>query len=162
MSYEKRDYTFVATFIAMMLSASAFAYSFEVDGIYYHYPGGSLEVYVSHEVDYVGENSPRSYSGAVVISPAVTYEGTTYTVVGIHDEAFYGCEDLTSVTIPNTIEEIYQFAFRGCVNLTSINGLDLNTAALHRIPIVRYITFATCGKEHKDTDCYDFILSFQL
>ena len=36
MSYEKKDYTFVATFIAMMLSASAFAYSFEVDGIYYH------------------------------------------------------------------------------------------------------------------------------
>lgn len=106
MSYEKRDYTFVATFIAMMLSASAFAYSFEVDGIYYHYPG-SLEVYVSHEVDYVGENSPRSYSGAVVISPAVTYEGTTYTVVGIHDEAFYGCEDLTSVTLPNTLLKRY-------------------------------------------------------
>lgn len=27
MSYEKRDYTFVATFIAMMLSASAFVWA---------------------------------------------------------------------------------------------------------------------------------------
>lgn len=111
---------FIAIVFAVVLSISAYAYTFEVDGIYYHYPGGEYRVYVTHgDYDVEGWYSP-SYSGAVVIPATVTYEEQTYTVVGIHDNAFYGCENLTSVTLPNTIEEIYQFAFQGCTNLTSI------------------------------------------
>lgn len=129
---------FIAIVFAVVLSISAYAYTFEVDGIYYHYPGGEYRVYVTHgDYDVEGWYSP-SYSGAVVIPATVTYEEQTYTVVGIHDNAFYGCENLTSVTLPNTIEEIYQFAFQGCTNLTSIT-------LPNSIRLIHHSAFASTG-----------------
>ena len=34
--------------------------------------------------------------------------------------AFSGCENITSITIPNSVENIWWYAFSGCTNLTSI------------------------------------------
>ena len=42
-------------------------------------------------------------------------------VTGIGDYAFYGCTDLTSITIPNSVTNIGRNAFSGCTGLTSIN-----------------------------------------
>ncbi|MDO5525903.1 MAG: leucine-rich repeat protein [Prevotella sp.] len=39
------------------------------------------------------------YSGDVVIPQAITYNGKTYTVIGIADDAFSGCTGITSVTV---------------------------------------------------------------
>ena len=41
-------------------------------------------------------------TGAITIPASVTYNGLQYTVVEIRSAAFYGCNGLTSVTIPNT------------------------------------------------------------
>lgn len=41
-------------------------------------------------------------------------------VTKIGGEAFLGCSDLTSITIPNTITRIESFAFDGCVNLADV------------------------------------------
>ncbi|MBR0181715.1 MAG: leucine-rich repeat protein [Bacteroidaceae bacterium] len=46
----------------------------------------------------------------------VIKEGT----LGIADWAFYGCKNLTSVTIPNSVTNIGEDAFRNCSGLTSI------------------------------------------
>ena len=59
------------------------------------------------------------YSGPIVISPAITISGTTYSVVGIEDSAFGG-SDVTSVTIPNSVTNIGEGAFSGCSSLTSV------------------------------------------
>ena len=43
-----------------------------------------------------------------------------YTVVEIGTSAFYGMEDITSITLPDTVDSIYRFAFENCTGLESI------------------------------------------
>ena len=61
------------------------------------------------------------YFGPIVIPPAITISGTTYSVVGIEDNAFLSSYDVTSVIIPNSVTNIGKGAFGGCGNLTSVN-----------------------------------------
>ena len=49
-----------------------------------------------------------------------------YTVTGIGNRAFYGCADLTEVTIPQSVTSIGERAFAACRNL---NSLTINDAA---------------------------------
>ena len=51
-----------------------------------------------------------------------------YNVVGIGNRAFYDCDSLTSVTIPNSVTSIGNSAFSGCSSLTSTTILDSVTS----------------------------------
>ena len=44
----------------------------------------------------------------------------TYSITDIDDYAFYGCSDLTSVSIPSTITTIGISVFENCINLTNV------------------------------------------
>lgn len=50
-----------------------------------------------------------------------------YTVTGIGVSAFYDCNKITSITIPNSITTIGESAFDGCTGLTSITVSSGNT-----------------------------------
>ena len=63
----------------------------------------------------------NSYSGSISIPSTVSYNGKTYNVISIGDYAFYNCESLTKLSIPNTITSIGVYAVSGCANLTSVN-----------------------------------------
>ena len=53
-------------------------------------------------------------TGDFVIPSKITYNETEYTVTGISNYAFYQCDNLTSVTIPETIKSIGNHAFDLC------------------------------------------------
>ena len=60
-------------------------------------------------------------SGALIIPSSVSYNGETYSVTSIGENAFYHCDGLTSVTIPNSIFSIGRNAFENCTGMTSVS-----------------------------------------
>ena len=109
-------------FLSMILLALPLlvsAYDVEVDGIYYNLipKSGVAEVtYMKYE-DY---NYYSNYSGSVTIPEKFIYEGVEYSVVSIGSCTFWGCGDLTSVTIPKNVIHIGEDVFFGCRSLTSV------------------------------------------
>ena len=110
---------------AAMCTAAAFGaaaqqYDFEYDGLrYYIVTSANIDVSESESVAVIYPVYPDVYSGDIVIPEHVNYNGKTYTVVEIWDNAF--CEsEITSVEIPNTVQQIGDQAFSYCNGLTTI------------------------------------------
>lgn len=93
---------------------AAMTADFEVNGIAYNITS-SAEPYTVKVT-----SSTAEYIGDIVIPASVTYAGTTYSVTTIGDKAFRNCNNLISITLPNSITIIDRLAFEGCGNLTSI------------------------------------------
>lgn len=103
--------------LVFLLPATAAAYDFEVDGIYYNirYDNQAVVTCGPH-----GADEFIYYVGNVTIPTTVTYDGTIYSVISIDDNAFEDCTRLTSIEIPNSVTLIGHRAFYGCSNLTSV------------------------------------------
>lgn len=96
----------------LLVTASASAYDFTVDGKYYNIV--DLQG-LTCEITYGDEK----YTDDIVIPEYVEYDGNTLTVVSVGDSAFAGCDYLASVVIPNSVTVIGIRAFNGA-SLTSI------------------------------------------
>ena len=72
------------------------------------------------------EEGSSMYQGDVVIPESVEYEGVTYSVTSIGAGAFMGCTELTSLTIPPSLTEMWDDAIDGCSALQRINISDLS------------------------------------
>ena len=100
--------------LALLLTATlptlnASAYDLEIDGIFYNIlslDDMTCEV-TSDDVNF------SKYEGDIVIPGTVIYNGRTLTVVRIGTEAFWQ-DHITSVTIPNTVTDVYVEAFKKC------------------------------------------------
>ena len=89
------------------------------DGLHYKIIDDSKHtIEVTHQDAYLSSN----YEDITTISipETITYNGITYSVTGIGDDAFAYCSSLTSVTIPNSVTSIGNGAFSYCYALTSI------------------------------------------
>ena len=65
------------------------------------------------------------YGAEAVVIPD-TIDGKSVTSIDWY--AFYGCENLKSITIPNSVTSIGLSAFSGCSNLTSVTIPDSVTS----------------------------------
>lgn len=83
-----------------------------IDGVYYYFYGDEAEVTYDSQV--VSDDSYASYSGDVVIPESVTYNNVTYRVTRIGYAAFLQCNDISSLTLPNSITTIEKGAFLKC------------------------------------------------
>lgn len=107
--------------IAMMLVVGlpSHAHDFVVDGIYYNYIDKDAKTVEVTQGSYPGIG-PIGYGNDIIIPSNVTYDGITYSVTTIDEQAFYECPGLTSVIIPNSVTTIGKQAFKNSSNLTSV------------------------------------------
>ena len=114
--------TFLLT-LALVSTTTTFAYDMKVNGVCYNINGN--EAYVTY-IDCVTVNNNNQYNyhskyeGHISIPKTVTFNGLTYTVSSIGDNAFKNCTDLTSISIPESITTIGNNSFFNCDGLTSI------------------------------------------
>lgn len=92
----------------------------EVNGVWY-----TVDVYNKYASVTKYKDTP--YSGDIVISSSVEYEGTVYDVTYINDAAFSRCDKLRSVYIPSSITIIGPNSFYECTGLTSVHIEDLES-----------------------------------
>ena len=112
------------TFITLLfscLSLVIFANGVCIDGLYYVLDKDNLTAKVTYK-------SQKGYSynegwdiSEAVIPETVTYKKKTYRITLIGGNAFAYCKNLTSVSIPNSVNRIGRYAFYDCENLRSVS-----------------------------------------
>ena len=88
--------------LAVLLSLPMLAVEVEIDGINYDLNADAKQATVIG----IGKSGDQ-YSGEVVIPESVEFKGISHSVTSIGYSAFSRCSALTSVTIPNSVTEIY-------------------------------------------------------
>ena len=112
---KRQNIIFLLALLMSMVGAKTFAYDAKIDGIYYNFSETNATV------TYFDCNLNRyAYTGNVVIPETVTYNGSTYFVTSIGDEAFTDCSGLMSVDIGNSVTRIGDRAFSDCFSMTSV------------------------------------------
>ncbi|GAB6977288.1 leucine-rich repeat domain-containing protein [Prevotella falsenii] len=128
----------------MNVKAQVKPYDFTDGKLFYKITGKETK-----EVYAVSEKPRGGYTvkptGVLAIPESATHEGISYTVTGIGKQAFYMCDGLTSVTLPNTLKAIGDKSFLGCHGLVSVkipnlvekigNWAFMSCAQLERIDV---------------------------
>ena len=74
----------------------------------------------NNEAKVIQHKNRNKYKDNIEIPQSVELDGVVCLVRSIDENAFYGCDRLLSVTIPNTVTSIGSMAFSGCNSLSSI------------------------------------------
>ncbi len=109
----KRIISIAVVLLSIALTANAYV---TIDDIFYNIENGEASVTYGESAYY---NSSR-YIGDITIPESISLGNDTYPVTSIGNYAFYQCDRLTSVSLPNSIKDIQDYAFTACVALTGI------------------------------------------
>ncbi len=72
----------------------------------------------------VVKQQSANLSGEIVIASEVEYNSKTFKVTTIGKDAFYDCEKITSIIVPEGVKEIEDEAFSYCSNLVQVSLPD--------------------------------------
>ena len=94
------------------------ANSVKIDGLYYYLDSENKTATVTYQESM----SDKNYSGltTATIPASVYYQGKTYTVTGVGDDAFRNCASLKDVTISTSVKVLEYGAFWSCKSVESI------------------------------------------
>ncbi len=105
------------------------SYTYQGNTLYYSCSTSTHKAWVVFPGNYDDDGGWGGYtepSGSLIIPSSFTISsGTfagTYNVVGISNNAFEYCDDITTVTIPSSVTSIGEYAFSDCGYLTTVNG----------------------------------------
>ena len=105
--------------LAVAASVGTMFASTKIGDLYYNLDATSQTAEVTSQ----SSSSPYWWSTTIttaIIPASVEYSLVWYSVTSIGDRAFYHCDRLTSVTIPNSVTSIGYEAFENCTGLTSV------------------------------------------
>ncbi|MEB3409607.1 leucine-rich repeat domain-containing protein [Flavobacterium psychrophilum] len=101
-----------------------------------------------------------NFTGAAEIPEIVTYNSKNYIVTAIGESAFIQCNNLTSVTIPNSVTTIGDYVFADCPGLTSVtipnSVITINRGAFGGCSSLTSVTIpnsVTTIRENAFADC---------
>ena len=105
--------------LAMLFPLSINAFEVEINGL--RYDLGST--YGPQGAEVIRENEDVVYQGDIVVPASVTYDGQTYTVENIIEDAFSNNEKITSIDVQADIKEIGRI-LNNCTNLKRVVFAD--------------------------------------
>ena len=123
--------------LCLMVAPLASAASITVDGI--NYTTSKLNATVAkYTIKKATATTPADtafYTGDIVIPEKIEYGGETYTVIATAANAFLGCKDVTSISLPATCVTIGRNSFKGCsgikVSPIPVTATSVGTGALN-------------------------------
>ena len=126
---------------------------FKVGGLWYekHYTVG-----VPNTVRVIPDPDGSKYSGDVTIPGQIEYDGITYSVNTIWDNAFHECTDLKAVTLGEGIQAIGAWAFYGCSNLeritfsSTMESLNIGNPVFKGCPKLEIVTTPKTSESQRD------------
>ena len=136
------------------VTVKEFSSGFEVGGLFYK----TAEGYSIDFVEVTGNPGGGKYSGDVVVPGTLEYDGITYTVKGVGNRAFEGCDDLRKVTISEGIYKIGAYAFYYSGNLervilpSTLENIDDSNPVFEACSKLEIIT--TAPREGQENYCY--------
>lgn len=107
-SLSRRLFTVIIMMVASVLCTEAQTL---INGLYYNLDSNTKTASVAQNT---------SASGDIVIPEKVSYANVEYKVTSLGDHCFYDCEELKSISIPNTVTSIGSYAFFVCASLEKI------------------------------------------
>ena len=101
-------------FVAFLLLKGTCMYAQRVfiDSVYYTLDTTAMTAQIAVQ-------SKTTAIGDIVINDTVTYKGANYAITSMANAAFSGCNQLTSIVLPQTLRNLGREAFLQCTNLTS-------------------------------------------
>ena len=129
-------------FNSLRAQDSVFSYTHQETTLYYIIDSAGDAVVVPplwpnydtvNDATWTGYTQP---SGAVTVPDSVPFLGTMHAVTEVGHDAFYRCNQVTSVTLPEAVTAIGEWAFGKCHGLTSFT-LPASVTAIDRYAFAR-------------------------